>query len=215
MSAPLVSNESTVRNNEQWVSDLSSEGAVQAAALEDLRRFLYRGLRKGIGGRAGADDAFLEDTIQDSLLLIIQKLDQFAGRSQFVTWGVSIAVRTAISALRRKHWKDVTIGNLVDQDGKASFAEPASEDEPITEIAELQTSLLDAMRDAIESALSERQRTALLAEMHGMPMERIAEQLDSNRNAIYKLTHDARKKLKQALETQGFHEDDLRSAFAS
>ena len=42
-----------------------------------------------------------------------------------------------------------------------------------------------------------------------MPQDEIARQLGSNRNALYKLTHDARKKLKERLEAAGFTAEDL------
>jgi RNA polymerase sigma-70 factor (ECF subfamily) len=47
-----------------------------------------------------------------------------------------------------------------------------------------------------------------------MPQDEIARQLGSNRNAVYKLTHDARKRLKQGLEAAGFDADDIQAAFA-
>ena len=36
----------------------------------------------------------------------------------------------------------------------------------------------------------------------------------SNRNAIYKLTHDARRRLKRGLEVAGFTAEDIGTAFA-
>jgi RNA polymerase sigma-70 factor, ECF subfamily len=38
--------------------------------------------------------------------------------------------------------------------------------------------------------------------------------MSSNRNAVYKLTHDARKALKRGLAKAGFGVDDIRAAFA-
>jgi len=70
------------------------------------------------------------------------------------------------------------------------------------------------MQEVIDTRLTEKQRTALLAEMRGMPQEEIARHLGSNRNAVYKLTHDARKKLKRALEAAGYGADDVHAAFA-
>jgi RNA polymerase sigma-70 factor (ECF subfamily) len=42
-----------------------------------------------------------------------------------------------------------------------------------------------------------------------MPQDEIANQLGSNRNAIYKLTHDARKRLKKCLEAAGYTAVDV------
>jgi RNA polymerase sigma-70 factor (ECF subfamily) len=69
--------------------------------------------------------------------------------------------------------------------------------------------ILESMQRVLEDQLTYRQRTALLAEMKGMPQDEIARHLGSNRNAIYKLTHDARKKLKQGLEAAGYSSADV------
>ena len=71
------------------------------------------------------------------------------------------------------------------------------------------------MQQVIENRLTDKQRTALLAELKGMPQDEIARHLGSNRNAVYKLTHDARKKLKQGLEEAGFTAEDVIATIAS
>jgi len=68
---------------------------------------------------------------------------------------------------------------------------------------------MDALRHAIATQLSERQRVAILAELRGVPTVEIAERLGSNQNALYKLTHDARKKLRTALVADGFTAESL------
>ena len=67
------------------------------------------------------------------------------------------------------------------------------------------------MYGVIERELTEKQRTALLAELKGMPLEEIGRRLGSNRNAVYKLTHDARKRLKKHLEAAGYSAADLQA----
>jgi RNA polymerase sigma-70 factor, ECF subfamily len=37
----------------------------------------------------------------------------------------------------------------------------------------------------------------------GMPLEAVAERMGTNRNTLYKLLHDARKRLKQRMATEG------------
>ncbi len=62
----------------------------------------------------------------------------------------------------------------------------------------------------LQEELTERQRDALMAVMvHGMPMEEVARRMGSNRNALYKLLHDARKRLRSALIARGISDDDL------
>ena len=50
------------------------------------------------------------------------------------------------------------------------------------------------------------------AELAGMPTEVLAEQLGTNPNALYKLVHDARRRLRAALERDGFSAHDVRNA---
>ena len=65
----------------------------------------------------------------------------------------------------------------------------------------------------IAEDLTERQRTAILAELRGVPTIEIAERMGTNQNALYKLVHDARKKLRRALLDAGFSESELRAAY--
>ena len=75
-------------------------------------------------------------------------------------------------------------------------------------------SMVQTLQQLIDQTLTERQRTAVRCNLAGMPVEVIAEKMDSNRNAIYKLVHDARIKLKQGLEASGIDADDIATAFA-
>ena len=73
--------------------------------------------------------------------------------------------------------------------------------------------ILAAMHEVIRNGLTTKQREALLAALKGMPLDEITRQLGSNRNALYKLTHDARKRLRQGLEAAGFTAEDIGTAF--
>jgi RNA polymerase sigma-70 factor (ECF subfamily) len=74
--------------------------------------------------------------------------------------------------------------------------------------------ILATMQEVIRNGLTTKQREALLAALQGMPLDEIAGQLGINRNALYKLTHDARKRLKHGLEAAGFTAEDIGAAFA-
>ncbi|TWT92123.1 RNA polymerase sigma factor [Botrimarina colliarenosi] len=192
------------RTNDSWLKDLTQRSE---PALVELREALLRGLRRGLSGRPRADESFLEDCTQDSLLRVLDKLGQFDGRSRFVTWATAIAIRVALGQLRRSQWKDVTLADLVpatvNQGGNQLAGAPAPD------VRMQRRDLLVALNASIQNDLSDRQRTALLAELRGMPQDEIARQLSCSRNALYKLTHDARKKLKARLEAAGFTGDDL------
>ena len=174
------------RENDAWVNDLRSGGSGQHAALAELREALLRGLRRALSSRHAIGDAFLEDAVQDSLVRILERLEQFEGRSRFLTWATSIAIRVAMSELRRQRWKDVPLDRLV---SNTEFL-PEAVHKANLGPAELweQGALLEQMYAVIQNELTERQRWALLAELRGVPQDEIARHLGSNRNAIYKLT---------------------------
>ncbi len=153
-------------------------------------------------GHAGVDDAFLEDVAQDSLLKVLDRLDAFAGLGRFVSWAMAIAVRVALTAIRKERWQGVSLDRFTK---KAAGQRSTSLTKSVgPERASLRSELLTAMHRVISEQLTEKQWLALTAEMNGMPQDEIARQLGSNRNAIYKLTHDARRKLKAGLEAAGF-----------
>jgi RNA polymerase sigma-70 factor (ECF subfamily) len=199
------------RDNETWRAHLAASGPEQQTALADLRDALLRGLRLALSHRAGVGDAFLEDVVQDSLVRILERIPQFEGRSRFVTWAMSIAIHVAMSELRRQRWKDVSLDEVVA--GTELAQERAIDCDPGPATRLQREAILGALHRVIQSDLTARQRDALLAELQGMPQDEIARRLGSNRNALYKLTHDARKRLKQGLETAGFGAEDIRAAF--
>ena len=200
------------RDNETWLAHLGGPGPAQQEALSDLRDALVRGLRKALSHRAGADDAFLEDVVQDALVRILDRLPQFEGRSRFLTWAMSVAIRVAMSELRRRKWGDVSLDEVVaDADLTPAWVVMNG---PGPHAPSEREAILAVMHEVIRTGLTTKQREALLAAMQGMPLDEIARQLGSNRNALYKLTHDARKRLKRGLEAAGFTAEDIGAAFA-
>jgi len=74
--------------------------------------------------------------------------------------------------------------------------------------------VLDRINKAFEEALTTRQRSALEAVvLEGVPMDVVAERMDTNRNALYKLVHDARRKLRTYLEEQGLSMEYIMNLF--
>ena len=200
------------RDNETWLAHLGGTSPDQQAALSDLRDGLLRGLRRALSHRAGAGDEFLEDVVQDALVRILERLPQFEGRSRFLTWAMSVAIRVAMSELRRRRWKDVSLDEVAAGGGRTPGR--AIVEEPAPDARWQREAILAAMHEVIRTDLTQKQRSALLAELRGMPQDEIARHLGSNRNAIYKLTHDARKRLKRGLEAAGFTAEDIGTAFA-
>lgn len=188
-----------------WVVRLR-DPSTQDVALSELRGILMRGLRRAFNGRGGGE-SFCEDVSQDTLIRILAKLDQFSGRSKFTTWAMSIAVRIGTSQFRRKMFRDVSLNSVSSDDNmRLEFADESSVS---PEIQEDRRSVIYTLKDLIVTVLTDRQRHATEAIMAGIPIEEIASRTDSNRNAVYKLVHDARVKLKQGLESAGYTADDV------
>jgi RNA polymerase sigma factor (sigma-70 family) len=200
------------RENAIWMRDLRACGLVQAEAITDLRGLLLRGLAKSFQARGDIDQAFLEDVVQQALVQILDHLDQFQGRSRFTTWAMAITVRLAMSALRRKRWQDVSLESMTEPIERALALDRDDTTSP-AQHAE-QHAIVETLRRLIEEALTDTQWMAMTAELGGMPFEEIARRMGSNVNAVYKLLHDARKRLKHGLETAGYTAEDVRSAFA-
>ena len=205
----------TKRTNEQWLADLRADGPRRAGAIKALSMRLERGVLYYLSReRSDLDDRsqdelrrMAQDFVQDALLKILDNLDTFRGDSQFTTWASKIAARVAISELRRVRYKDYSLDHLT-IDGeimpRITSLAIAPGQAPNPEIHTERQDVLGLIEEAISEVLTERQRAALIAyALDGVPIEELARQLDTNRNALYKLLHDARLKLKRHMESQG------------
>ena len=201
----------TPRDNDTWLRALRACGHVQAEAITDLRGLLLRGLAKSFQARGDVDQAFLEDVLQQAMVNILDRLDQFQGRSRFTTWAMTIAVRLAMSELRHKRWQDVSLESVTEH-GELAPALAIDDTASPAQQAE-QHAIFETLRRLIDEALTDKQWMAMTAELGGMPFEEIVRRMDSNVNAVYKLLHDARKRLKRGLETAGYAAEDVQSAF--
>ncbi len=193
--------------NEAWLAALRSEGPEAEVALEALRRRLLRGLRGALRDPYQVSDADLEDFVQEALLKVLAHLEGFRGESRFTTWATKIAIRVALTELRRRRWRDVSLERP--EEALEPPFDPAGE-EIGPEAQALRRDLTERLHRAIETVLTPRQRQALVAVMlQGIPLEEVARRMGTNRNALYKLLHDARRKLRRALEAQGLTAEAL------
>ena len=197
--------------NESWLTAL--QGAERSAALKSLRPVLMRGLRASLAARGAPQAAALaEDFTQEALLKILDSLDTFRGESRFTTWAQKIAIRLALTELRRKRWQDVSIQDLTgeNENSPASTNVALSDPMPDPASATALRMLVERIEHIMKDDLTDRQQVALNAVMkHGMPLEEVARRMETNRNALYKLLHDARKRLQQGLEKRGINIGEL------
>lgn len=202
----------TGRPNEQWIRALRSEGADQAAALAELRDYLQTRLPSCLRKYGDIPADLIEDVVQEALLRVLDRLDDFEGRSRFTTWCVSLAARIAMTELRKQRWRDVSLEAHLDSGAPGPSSQLEGSDTPEHRLS--QSEITRALQSLIEESLTERQRIATIAEMCGMPQEEVGRRMGTNRNAVYKLVHDARRKLKSGLEAQGFDSETIRAAFS-
>ena len=199
----------TVRTNEQWLTDLRSSGEQADAAQLELRLLIRRGLRKTLARKGPVDDALLDDLTQVAAIRILEKLDTFRGASRFTTWAFSVAFRAAFSEIRRLQWRHVS---LADYELESIPAEISQRDAGDAETLLQRKKIFDLLYNTIHTELTARQRQGILAELDGVPLAAIETKMGISRNALYKLLHDARMKLREGLAQAGVTEDDMRMA---
>jgi RNA polymerase sigma-70 factor (ECF subfamily) len=203
------------RTNTEWIADLS--GPDPGEAIEDLRGILVRGLRFTLSSRVDGDLSMLvDDFAQDSIVRILDKLDTFRGESRFTTWAQKIAVRVAFSEMRRQRWKDISLQDLMPADSDFGDFTPTilSDPGPNPEQQSTQQSMVELVMRLVQEELTNRQREAIMALMvGGMPLEEVAHRMNTNRNALYKLIHDARKRLQDRLKKEGLTPGEVLAVF--
>ena len=206
------------RDNAEWISALTSTGQAQEAALADLREILVSGLRRGLAAWLEPHSPQLvslaEETTQEALVRILAKLDTFEGRSRFTTWAYKVAIRIALTELRRKQWQDVSLDGMLEpgrEEGReASVLDPQAGPEVTVE----QRDMLALVGRILQEELTERQLAMMQAvALRGVPMEALAQKLGIERNALYKMMHDARLKLKRRLAREGLELGDVMATF--
>ena len=198
------------RTNEQWLAEL--RGPNPDEALADLYGLLLRGLRAALGGRADGVDANIGDFAQEALIKIVSNLDSFRGESRFTTWAKKIAMNVALTELKRRRWRDVSLQDLLDR--RTATGRGLADPQLTPDQVAIQNMVLAKLRRTIDEELTDRQHEAVVAViLEGMPIAEVARRMGTNQNALYKLLHDARKKLKLRMEAAGLSPQEVLAAF--
>jgi RNA polymerase sigma-70 factor (ECF subfamily) len=209
------------RTNEEWLRDLGHpEEPAFEAAVADLRQILLRGLQRGLMRRINTSalefESLSEDFVQEALVKILEKLDTFAGRSQFTTWAHKIAVSVALTELRRKRWQNRSLDELTQPDEGAEYTTSFIADENVLqpENAAERSEMMARVNQLITQELTEKQRTAIIAAVvEGCSTQEVADKMNMKPNAVYKLLHDARARLKKSLEQEGLTPAEIITVF--
>jgi RNA polymerase sigma-70 factor (ECF subfamily) len=190
----------------RWIAALSGEGRDRDDAVARLHALLLRAARFEVSRRRatlahlrGGDlDDLACQAADDALVAVLRKLPSFRGESRFTTWAYKFALYEAAVKLRRRSWQDRELP-LEPEIWPAIASRALS---PHDQLAE--SELLGALRRAIGDSLSAHQREVLVAvTLNGVPIDVLAERLNTTRGALYKTLHDARRKLRARLAEQG------------
>ncbi|MGH2936607.1 MAG: sigma-70 family RNA polymerase sigma factor [Solirubrobacterales bacterium] len=188
-----------------WLAELG--GSEREDAARRLHEWLLRITRGEVNrrrSRLGFGGPELEDVAMqaasDATIAVLGKLDDFRGESRFTTWAAKFAILEVSNKVGRHQWRRDTVH--LDPEAWDRMPErfglgPGREAET--------RELLAALRAAVETELTERQRRVFEAiVMNEVPLDVLVVELDSNRNAIYKMLFDARRKLRMALVANGY-----------
>jgi RNA polymerase sigma-70 factor (ECF subfamily) len=193
--------------SEAWLRDLRGDGAARETAVARLHGLLLRAARFEISRRrqslpslrVGDLDELAQEAADDAAVSVLRRLEEFRGESRFTTWVYKFALLEASAKVRRRAWRDRELS--LEPETWSQFEHPALDPAASAERA----ALLAAIQDGIRTALTPHQRRVLVAlALNGVPIDVLAERLGSNRNALYKTLHDARRKLRAHLEAAGY-----------
>jgi RNA polymerase sigma-70 factor (ECF subfamily) len=190
----------------EWLARLASDGRERDAAIDELHALLVRAASFEVNRRratfpqlrGGDHEDLAQQSADDALVAILRKLGQFRGESRFTTWAYKFVLYEAGANVRKRAWQ----GREVPLEAEAwpLIADLTSSTEQDAETNEL----LTAVRHAIESELTPHQREVLVAlALNDVPIDVLAERLNTTRGALYKALHDARQKLRRALAADG------------
>src|SRR5215216_6103542 len=217
---------STIRTNQEWLHDLTTSGTSQEAALADLRDLLLRAalyfFSRNLGDfkDLGRDEILqrAEDCAQEALIAVMDHLPDFRGDSKFSTWAYRFAINHAMVAARRERWKAISLDELAafDESHWLEWMKQDTSEGTSPEQSALQAEVQKIIRQVIQDDLTDKQRQVLfLIVIHDVPLDEAARYFETNRNAVYKLLHDARRKLKSGLRARGFEVNETLALFGN
>jgi RNA polymerase sigma-70 factor, ECF subfamily len=189
--------------SQDWLDALRATGPEHDRAVQRLHELLLRAAHFEVRRRAASwpvtdrDDIALQSA-DDALVAILAKLDDYRGASRFTTWAYKFALLEAGVKTRRRAWHGREVA--LDSEDWRLIADGSAPEHDVE-----MNEVLGAVRRAIEQELTPHQREILVAiTINDVPIDVLAEHLNTTRGALYKTLHDARRKLRRRLVTSGF-----------
>jgi RNA polymerase sigma-70 factor (ECF subfamily) len=190
-----------------WLRRLRSGDLEQQAAERELHARLVRIALAEVRRRSASTpvtgqelDDVAHQAADDAMLAIVAKLDDFRGESRFITWAYRFVILEVSSKLGRHYWRHPPVAldagqweRLPDRFG----IDPARHAEAAVILAEV--------RRVVDEEMTAHQRRVFVAiVVDGIPLDALAARLGLQRNAIYKVIFDARRKIRRALAANGY-----------
>jgi RNA polymerase sigma-70 factor, ECF subfamily len=194
----------------EWVSRLSADGGARREAEAELHARLVRIALAEVGRRSATTPVTGPDltdvahqAADDAMLAILAKLGEFRGESRFITWAYRFVILEVSGKLGHHYWRHPPVAldagqweRLPDRLG----IDPARHAEAAGILAEV--------RRVIDYELTPHQRRVFTAiVVDEIPLDALAARLGLQRNAIYKVIFDARRKIRRALVAKGYLEE--------
>src|ERR671931_1207999 len=195
----------------EWMRSPRASGPEREDAVGRLHALLLRAARFEVARRRptlphlrGGDlDDIANQAADDALMGVLRRLDDFRGASRFTTWAYKFALYEAAVKLRKRAWQGREVP--LEPEGWGMFSSAGLEPDAEAE----QSELLSTLQTAIEEVLTPQQRRVLVAlAVNGIPIDVLAQRLNTNRNALYNTLHDARRKLRKYLDERGLPLDN-------
>lgn len=211
------------RTNQEWIAALSGASDPQAGAIADLRDLVLRAalytLAANLDNLQGLEDrdrlALAEDCAQEAVLAVLDHLGDFRQESKFTTWAYKFGVNIALTRARRERWKQVSLDALSGENDALDWLLPQARAKATgSEAPVLKSEVAAILQEVFVRELTGRQRQVLKwIAFDEVPMDVVVERLTTNRNAVYKMLHDARLKVKQHLAVRGYGVEDVYDLF--
>jgi RNA polymerase sigma-70 factor, ECF subfamily len=212
----------SLRTNEEWLQVLGERQTVaKDEAVAELRNYLVRSVLVYLSMQrdelsqwdSHTIHELAKDITHDALINILNSLGSFRGDSRFTTWAYRFAINRAASELRLRRYRDISLDQLLEEADAFVYSLALTSPVEVERHVE-QRDYLELLRDMVATQLTERQRAAIIGVyLWGYSMDEVATALEINRNALYKLLYDARKRLKDALLAHHLTQYDILAAF--
>jgi len=190
----------------EWLRCLRASHAERDEAIARLYALLLRAARFEVARRRPTLPHLRGDELEDiateaaddALMSVLRRLDDFRGFSRFTTWAYKFALLEAAVKLRKRAWQGREVP--LEPEGWGLFSSAGLLPDAEAE----QNELIETLQRAIAEVLTPHQQRVLVAlAVNGVPIDVLAERLNTNRGALYKTLHDARRKLRKHLEERG------------